>query len=363
MANKVKVCWISNAPAPYKVEFMNVLATKVELTCLFEMKSESNREKDWYNYNFQGYEVIYLNEVNAKQIIKEKAVECDVLINSDYAKKICMYAVRQFHKQGKLSYLQADGGLAIPRGLMDKVISFVMKQNDYFLSSGREVDKYFLYYGIDQSKIKHYHFACMSKEEIEENAKIIQNKSFYKEKCGYKEDVILLSVGQPIPRKGFDILCNAMKDISNNVGLYIIGGEPEECVKKIVDDNNLRNVHFLTFKSKEELKEYYAGADIFVFPTRYDIWGLVINEAMSFGLPIISTDKCVAAMEFNNNYKNAMIVRSNLDDELKRGIEQIINDDSLKNELAMKSLDGIKTYNFDNMANDFLHALYDSLFA
>lgn len=357
MTNKKKVCWISNAPAPYKVEFMNVLATKVELTCLFEMKAESDREKDWYQYNFQGYEVIYLNEVNAKQVIKDKAKECDVLINSDYTKPICMYAVRMFHKQHKLSYLQADGGLAIPRGLMDKVISFVMKQNDYFLSSGKEVDKYFLYYGIDESKIKHYHFACMSQKEIEENAKMIENKQYYKEKCGYLEETILLSVGQPIPRKGFDILCNAMKDIPSKVGLYIIGGEPEESVKKIVDENHLTNVHFLPFKSKEELKEYYAGADIFVFPTRYDIWGLVINEAMSFGLPIISTDKCVAAVEFNNECENAIIVKAENVLELNEKIKRVIVDATLRNTLKEKALKGIKDYNFEEMANDFFEAL------
>lgn len=48
---------------------------------------------------------------------------------------------------------------------------------------------------------------------------------------------------------------------------------------------------------KHELTQYYKAANLFVLPTREDIWGLVINEAMSFGLPVITTNKCNAGLE------------------------------------------------------------------
>ena len=49
---------------------------------------------------------------------------------------------------------------------------------------------------------------------------------------------------------------------------------------------------------------YYQAADMLVFPTREDIWGLVINEAMANGLPTVSTDKCVAALEMIKQGEN-----------------------------------------------------------
>ena len=48
---------------------------------------------------------------------------------------------------------------------------------------------------------------------------------------------------------------------------------------------------------KEKLSEYYKAADIFVLPTREDIWGLVVNEAMAYALPVITTVQCVSGTE------------------------------------------------------------------
>ena len=54
---------------------------------------------------------------------------------------------------------------------------------------------------------------------------------------------------------------------------------------------------FVEFKKKEQLADYYKAADIFILPTRGDAWGLVINEAMGYGLPILTTDQCIAGVE------------------------------------------------------------------
>ena len=49
--------------------------------------------------------------------------------------------------------------------------------------------------------------------------------------------------------------------------------------------------------SKSDLREFYLASDVFALPTRSDVWGLVINEAMACGLPVVTTDRCVAGME------------------------------------------------------------------
>ncbi len=51
----------------------------------------------------------------------------------------------------------------------------------------------------------------------------------------------------------------------------------------------IRNVSFVGFIQKRELPRYYALADVFVFPTLGDPYGLVVDEAMACGLPVIST--------------------------------------------------------------------------
>lgn len=353
----MKVCWISNAPAPYKVAFMNLLGQEVELTCLFEVHAEEDRNADWYDYDSSSFKAIYLDEVDTKKVIQQQASLNDVLINSDYSKGICQYAVSQFHKQGKKTFLHADGGLVIPRGLLDKGISHVMKKNDYFMSSGDETNQYFTYYGVDPTKIHQYHFAIHTATEQQQYYQMHQNKEVYRKENGMKEDVILLSVGSPIPRKGYDILVQAMKEIPQNVGLYIIGGDPESHVRQYVEENNLTNIHFLPFFDKEKLNTYYAAADIFVLPTRYDIWGLVINEAMAFGLPFITTDHCVAGKEFVGKGDCGLLVPIEDAATLKETLETLINDPLKQKDLGNQGYQIIQAYTYETMVKDFLQCL------
>ena len=88
---------------------------------------------------------------------------------------------------------------------------------------------------------------------------------------------------------------------------------------------------------------------MFVFPTREDIWGLVVNEAMANGLPIITTDKCVAGLELIEDGENGYIVPVENVDMLARKITFLLQNDSLRKIMAQKSLEYIKRYTIENM--------------
>ncbi len=229
-----------------------------------------------------------------------------------------------------------------------------MKQCDYFLSSGKEVDKYFKFYNVDDNKIFNYRFSSLNNKDIIRNEELTLQKYYLREKYGIKDDIMILAVGSQIFRKGYDLLIKAISSINKSFNLYIVGGVVQDDIFKLVLENGLNNVHFIDFKCKEELNEYYAMADIFVMPTRYDIWGLVINEAMSFKLPIISSNKCVAALEFNNLFNNALIFESENTEDLKEKIEILISDCEIREKLSINSLNGIKTYTIENTCDDFV---------
>ena len=60
-------------------------------------------------------------------------------------------------------------------------------------------------------------------------------------------------------------------------------------MQRICAERGIRNVIFAGFFQKAELPRLYAAADVFVFPTLGDPYGLVVDEAMACSLPIIST--------------------------------------------------------------------------
>lgn len=129
-----------------------------------------------------------------------------------------------------------------------------------------------------------------------------------KDKYNTNTHFTLLTSGALIERKGIDFTIKIMelltKEHINNIQLLVLGDGPlkyslQEIVKELP-------IYFLGFKQKEEIPYYFGIADVFLFCSRYDGWGLVINEAISAGLPCL-VNKDVGSSELIENYVNGFI--------------------------------------------------------
>ena len=163
---------------------------------------------------------------------------------------------------------------------------------------------------------------------------------------------VVVSVGQFIHRKGFDVLLKAWAKCSPENVLYIIGAEPTEEYLALKNQLELTNVFFVGFKAKEELKQYYRAADLFVLPTREDIWGLVVNEAMANGLPVITTNRCVSGIELVKNGVNGYIVQVDDVEEMANRIRTVLEDNVLRHSMAENSLATIRDLTVERMAEE-----------
>ena len=164
-----------------------------------------------------------------------------------------------------------------------------------------------------------------------------------------------------IPRKGFDVLIKSAKKLSKNYGIYIIGGSPQKEYIEMTNKYGLQNIHFINFLGKDELSDYYLAADLFAFPTREDIWGLVVNEAMAKGLPIITTDKCVAGLELIEDNVNGFIIPTDNSDQLFNKIEVILEHSDLRYKMQKNNLDKISKYTIEKMVDTHLEIFNENL--
>lgn len=297
-----KILFLTNIPAPYRTKFFNLLGKKVELTVLYEKAGEKNCDNTWYDNDFDNYQGIFMEKGILSYLRKNKY---DYVFNCNYSSlngiKLALYC--KLHRIPLI--LEVDGGIAKKRNLIiDFLISKIMKLADYYFSTSVYTDEYFNYYHI-KNNIYHYHFSSLTRSEISEN-KRVKHEGFN-----------ILAVGQMIHRKGFDLLLQATKEM--NVNVTIIGGEPPIQLQSINPQ-----AKFIKFLSKKELNKYYANADLFVLPSREEIWGLVLNEAISFNIPIISSDNCVAGKEFINNYQCGLLFANENVEDLKQKINEII---------------------------------------
>lgn len=368
----MRILFITNVPSPYRVDFFNELGRLCDLTVLFDRKTVDYRKEEWLAFVPETFTPIFLKGIEIKnskislEIIKylDKS-KYDIIIVGGYSTYTGMIAI-QYMKIKKIPFiLSFDGGMIKnEKNITNKIKKYFISSASAWLSTGQMTTDYLQYYGAREEKIYTYPFTSIKNEDILEQIMSKTEKKHLKDSLHMEEDVVILSVGQFIPRKGYDILMRSMNKVKNNTGLYIVGGEPTEEYIKLKEELGLNNIHFVNFKDKHELKQYYMAADIFVLPTRIDIWGLVINEAMANGLPIITTNRCVAGLELVSDYENGFIIPVNNIDELSEKINYVLENDIEK--MSINSLKMIKKHTIENMAkihldvvNDFIKELGD----
>lgn len=355
----MKVLWLTFIPSPYRLSFFEELSKYCDLTVLFERESSKIRKGRWNDFKFDGYRAEILKGITIGGydrfclVVKKYILDAmyDIIVISNPTSPTGIYAAKILKAHNIPYIVESDGAFPTKKkGLKMRLKKYVMSSARFCFSTAKLHDEYYFECSVKNENIRRYPFTSLYMNDIEKIYKG-DEKTRVRIKLGIVEEKVILAVGQFVYRKGFDVLLKAMKDFPLNVGIYFIGDEPTEEYQKLKNELALLNVHFCGFKNKEELKEYYRCADLFVLPTREDIWGLVINEAMACGLPIISTDKCIAALELVEEGKNGYIVPVDDVEGIRDRINRVLSmADEDKAKMGTRSLEIISSYTFENMA-------------
>jgi glycosyltransferase involved in cell wall biosynthesis len=116
----------------------------------------------------------------------------------------------------------------------------------------------------------------------------------------HAEAMNLVYIGQLVHRKGIDILLEAMAPLwtsfsSVQLRLIGVGSEHASIVAKVLQDGVAHRVTVEGPLQSSQIHEFLSRSSALVLPSRWDGWGLVINEALSAGIPVIASDRCGAA--------------------------------------------------------------------
>lgn len=361
----MKVLFMTNIPSPYRVDFFNELGKYCDLLVTFEGLYSTERNVKWKAEWISTFNYIFLKGIRTKpdqflcfEIIEILKRKYDFIIVGGYSTPTSMLAIEFMRLHNIPFIIEADGGIVSNDSwLKDKIKRHFISAASYWLSSGKETSDYFVHYGAEYAKIYCYPFTSIRQGEIRKRPLSKCEKSEIRTRLGMNQGKIAVSVGRLIYGKGYDILLKAWSNCCENGHLYIIGGKPTDELIFLKKQLNLKNLHFVDFMTKKELKNYYYAADLFVLPTRQDVWGLVVNEAMACGLPIITTNKCVAGLELVKNGENGYIVPVENDKLLAEKIQEIFGDEKLRERMAVKSIEKIQSYTIEEMARSH----YDSL--
>jgi glycosyltransferase involved in cell wall biosynthesis len=170
----------------------------------------------------------------------------------------------------------------------------------------------------------------------------------------------LMFSGRIVPIKNpefFAKVCAAVKERIGRCRVLIIGEGQEDlkAAMRAIFEKHGVEYEFAGFIPHAALPEYYARARILLLPTSRDCWGVVINEAMLAGTPVITTEMTAAAGELVVHEENGFVLPLDVDAWVEAIVEMLTNED--KWELfSRNALNKVQEFNFDNASAGIVSA-------
>lgn len=297
----MRIVIVTNMPAPYRIETWNITGNRLgnNFLVIFCSKREPNRNWDTAALNFNH---IFLRENfktspnqqnfihNNPDVWKElKRFKPDVVITGGFNPTMLyafFYTVlyRKKHIPMSDAWEKSEQHLSLAHVLIRKI---VYKLSHAFISCSIKGKAYFESFGITSRKIFISHLS-------------IEQEKFRNTRGFQERDYDIMFSGQLIERKNpffFLEVAQLLKARIPHLKILILGDGPLlPSIRSKAQEGKL-DIHAPGNIAQEELGKYYSNSRIFLFPTQFDAWGVVANESLASGTPVITTENAGCAGE------------------------------------------------------------------
>jgi glycosyltransferase involved in cell wall biosynthesis len=241
------------------------------------------------------------------------------------------------------------------------LLPLMFRRMQAFLPQSTRSAELYAHYGAPINRIFLFPFAVDNDYFIEQSRVYQPLKSELRRSLRIPTDaVVVLFVGKLVDRKRpLDVLraVESLEFRDQTSVIFVGDGNLRPTLEEYARRQGVSNVVFAGFRNQAELPQFYAVADIFVLPSQEDPWGAVINEAMCFGLPVVTTNAVGASKDLVFHGENGFVYRAGDIQALRAALGTLITHADLRQKMGERSFEIISTWNYELCIKAMLQAL------
>ena len=338
---KVKVKYLIDSDLPIKLQEYKKLLIKFKFGRLFKSLNRDyfskKKGKQFIKDTTSGLSMYKRRIDTMKDYIKN--CDSDVLIST---REIFNELVGNYAKEGVLKIGWEHNHHHNDSNYAFKVVKSARKL-DYFVLVSKELRDYY------SKRLEKYKCECVYIPNV------IDKIPRYPSKLTEKR---FISVGRLSQEKGYlDLLkiINRIKDNYSDWHLDIIGdGTEKDNLKKYIKSNKLSSyVTLHGFRDKDYINEMLSESSIYLMTSYTESFGIVLIEAMSYGVPCIAFDSAEGAREIIRNGYNGYLIKDRNFDQYISKIDKLVEDVELRKKLGSRSREDVKKFTVDVVKNDW----------
>jgi glycosyltransferase involved in cell wall biosynthesis len=292
----------------------------------------------------------------------------DAVLIPGYAESFYVRAMLAAKKFGIPIMLRSEGsdlpkpGRGIVKQLVRKrFLTSLYRNVGAFLAIGKIATEHFQAHGVPSRKIFLSPY-CVDSELLEDQKlKYNLDRNKTRTELGFDDnDFVFLFSGKIIKRKSPLLIVDALSLLPKNraCGLIVMGdGELLQAMTERTKTLQGHRIKFVGFVNQSLIGKYFAASDAFILPSSYETWGLVVNEAQIFGLPVIVSDAVGCHADLVIPHETGLIFKSGDARALSEAMSEFIDKRALATTMGIQGQHLTQHYNVDGAVRGILAAL------
>jgi glycosyltransferase involved in cell wall biosynthesis len=367
--SRPRVIYWNNIPAPYMVERFNAVIRRgnVDLEAWFGARTDPDRswtiDESTWQFPHRYLSRVGISRHRLSMPTPVLTVRRPDLLVSLYATPSFLVGLRLAWWRGWRTALWVEvtfDSWVRRRGWKEALKRAVFQRVDGIITAGQDGRAFAMRYGVPSERVHIARHVVDAEYFASESAAARPARDVIRSQLGLS-GVVFVYIGRLWWGKGTGPLLAAYtaleRELPGGTSLLIVGDGPEEVrIAQLARSEGL-SVKLAGFRQRAELPSMYAAGDVFVFPTLGDPYGLVVDEAMAAGLPVISTTAAGEIRERVVDDVNGYLVPPNDPVALAAAMHRLAVDPALRHQMGARSAEMIAPYTPDSWAQAFEKAV------